>query len=676
MNKRLNQLLTFLAFFCLCQSAIAQDDSVYLDLGRVKLRKEFTQHITIKARDLEQMPFARLSDAIKPWLTGTFTNFENVVYVIDGNVANDADAWSIYDIDEITIVLNAETQISGSLKNQPLVLVKTKRKESPGKGLRVYGSSFLISRERPAGFSKDLDKHFFHQYHVTAWQHRKSVQYGLSANFLRDAYPQVDEFAPIHSPLQLKRYQINGWANVDLAEGHAVSLQLNYTPQSTTQNYSNGTSGGGDLDYKSRQTLLNPTLHLSNRIANGLTNELDASFVYGRIPTKTYSYTIFTDPNYRQDIDTRGNQDLNNLVIRERVSYNKSFGDWHLEPSLGFTFRSLRYEREFTQVVLRDGVLQQMSGSRFYQDGNLSVLTPAVAVGYKNSFYLHGGFAKNLSDNNPLYGDGIFPFASVSVDVLRLAAPENKYSLKIFGSYAKPLDFGDFQFTQRDLPGIPDYIPGVIFTGNPPLYIPFGGERKFNNIQAGLRFSLPGERVVLSYHFDDRDYLDEFTTYIPGGSGYDIVVSARNFSSSGHRLGVTAAIFEGPSRRWVTGLHAAATKISAEGTMLNNPYILGGNANRGETLVTGGWVNRVEIGNFYFGLDVHFIFNEQLPGVFLSEVESRNSYRINNVYAGYRLTVAKNKPLEIYISSRNALYDNKNAVDNRRYYGAGFQCQL
>ena len=73
MKKHLCYLLV-LSFLLIYGSASAQTDSAYFDLGRVKLRKDFTQHVTIKGRDLEYMQFARVTDAIGPWLQGTLSN--------------------------------------------------------------------------------------------------------------------------------------------------------------------------------------------------------------------------------------------------------------------------------------------------------------------------------------------------------------------------------------------------------------------------------------------------------------------------------------------------------------------------------------------------------------------------------------------------------------------------
>jgi len=55
--------------FLIVVAGWAQDSS-YLNIGYLSLRRAFTQTITVKGTDLEKMPFANLSDAIAGWFFG------------------------------------------------------------------------------------------------------------------------------------------------------------------------------------------------------------------------------------------------------------------------------------------------------------------------------------------------------------------------------------------------------------------------------------------------------------------------------------------------------------------------------------------------------------------------------------------------------------------------------
>src|SRR3712207_3784358 len=112
--RRTNYLLVLLLLLLSFQYSAAQTDSLYLDLGRMKLRRDFTQAVTVKAKDLEKLSFTNLSDAVAAWFMGAYTHPADVIYVIDGNVAGDVNMYSIRDIDEITLVQNALLQLNGA----------------------------------------------------------------------------------------------------------------------------------------------------------------------------------------------------------------------------------------------------------------------------------------------------------------------------------------------------------------------------------------------------------------------------------------------------------------------------------------------------------------------------------------------------------------------------------
>ena len=191
MKKYLNQLLLTLALFSVTHSATAQRDTL-LDLGRVAIRKDFAQTVTVKGVDLEQMPFASLSEAVNAWLQGRLTNRYNTVFVVDGNLVNDVNAWSIYDIEEITLVQNALVQVSGSVNQQQMVLVKTKRNKY--RGFMAAGSSYLVNYNSNSSLpDTKSENNFYHQYHVSAWLHNEKLKFGLSANVLRDVAPAVKD---------------------------------------------------------------------------------------------------------------------------------------------------------------------------------------------------------------------------------------------------------------------------------------------------------------------------------------------------------------------------------------------------------------------------------------------------------------------------------------------------
>src|SRR5258707_721687 len=103
MKRKLYLLIPLLIAVSHCLPVLAQDDSSWYDLGGTRVEKKFTQHISIKGEDLEKMPFANLSEAINVWLYGIYSNPSSLVYIVDGNIVTDVNAWSIYDIEEMVL---------------------------------------------------------------------------------------------------------------------------------------------------------------------------------------------------------------------------------------------------------------------------------------------------------------------------------------------------------------------------------------------------------------------------------------------------------------------------------------------------------------------------------------------------------------------------------------------
>src|SRR6201995_5718317 len=107
-------LLSAVLAVLICSYAKAQDDSLYYDLGRVLVRKSNTKTTTIKGTDLEKYQASNLSDAINVWLYGTYSTSSSIVYVVNGNILTDVNVYSIFDIEEVTLVETAAAQASGA----------------------------------------------------------------------------------------------------------------------------------------------------------------------------------------------------------------------------------------------------------------------------------------------------------------------------------------------------------------------------------------------------------------------------------------------------------------------------------------------------------------------------------------------------------------------------------
>jgi hypothetical protein len=675
MKKPLHCLLTAIAIFISIFNVSAQSDSL-LDLGRIKIRKDFTQNITIKGSDLQQMPFSNLADAIAPWLHGGFTNQTTTVYVVDGVIMNDVNSYNIHDIEEITLVQNALTRISGVLKHQQMVLVKTKR-NTEGNGLLIAGGSAVVKTDTRT-YDTESEKNFYHQYHISAWKNAEKFRFGLSAGFQRDVAPFIKgNDYEARTPIHLNRYRFNGWLDVSLGKRHNLEARFNLVPQSTGRDYRSAINPINGYNISSKRTLLNPSIKLTSRLTNDFTNEISLSYLSVR--DRYSSVSSNGSPGNILEFVNRGLIRLNSFLVREHLSYHKDFGNWRIEPAVDFTFRSVKHYQEHGNATHLNGVPQNPVMSESTLKGKAFVLTPSFSVARRNSFYFTGGIATNLSDDTKPAGDGIFPFASLTIDLLRLSNADNPSGLKIFGSYARTANFVDYEYASDAFTGQQEQIPGFSsLNGVYVTYLTFGAwpdSRKTNSIQAGALFSTRDNLLEISYNYDRRTYVDMVTrTIVTPPNNVTIIETLVDFSFNSHRLGVNARIVNRNSFQWNMGLNATTYTNKPKDNI--NPYPDYETINNnGNTLWTGGFTNRVQVKNFSFGLDVIYLLNE-VRQVGFAMREKFDNWRINNIYAGYKLNL-KNSPLEIYLCSSNPI-QSKNSffLNNRQYYGAGFKLQL
>jgi len=297
----LKKTLTLTALIIsLFTAANAQTDTSHYDLGRISVKKDFTQSVTVKGSDLERYQFSDLADAINVWFNGTYSNASTLVYVIDGNIIADVNAYSIYDIDEITLVQNALSQVSGVSPDQQMVLIKLKTNRPGKQGVEAAGQTSVINLRNPANnpISKTTSS-FYDQYYVSGYKNFDKVHLGLSADYQRDVFPglsiqnssvgtgtpNINTFSSFNPP-NSNRFKINGFADATLWKGSTINIGVNYVPQvnsytadfTSTNAYSPGYIASVNDMGKLSQHLFNTNLALKTSIVKGLSNTLSAAY--------------------------------------------------------------------------------------------------------------------------------------------------------------------------------------------------------------------------------------------------------------------------------------------------------------------------------------------------------------------------------------------------------------
>lgn len=670
-------LLTLSLAFGISIASFAQTDTTHteLDLGRLKIDKAFTQSITIKGTDLERMPFTNLAEAINVWSYGYYTNKNRLTYAIDGIIVNDVNAYSPYDIEEVTIVQNALAQVSGATGQGILVLIKTRKGGSKSTGITVAGQSYLVKGDNPTsivGDGRKSETNFYHSYQVSAYQKGKRFQFGLSANYLRDVTPTYkDSYSKTQTPYNTDRFRINGWATAQLGTNHELTLRINATPQITDFQRDNAQNSFLSK-FHAPQTLLAPSINLRSKLTSRLTNELSVAYGWqkGSYRQETISFsTPGTTPSTQVN---EGHNRSQQVLVMDHISYRAALNkDWSVEPALNMSFRYLKQKLTATIANYNNGLPSQISTSTIQQEGRLYLLTPSVNLRYRNSFNLQGGLVANISKTYGQDVNKLLPFVSASIDVLQLASPANPTSLKLFGSFAETDHLGDVQhnFDNIGLSTTPFTGP---FTGT--LVVPGRmPENSFWNWQTGVRLSTFNNRLTANYTFEKRTYTAQLTVYTP--MGYQSYFP--DITASSHHFAIQANVLETSSLSWRTGINATSIKNKFDNEqLLYSSNSIVGDINSDKTAWTGGWTNRLSVHGFIAGLDLlYYVNKDQLPTI---PGDSKvSALTVQNVYAGYTLTVGGARTFELYADCRNlAQHNTLKLGGNRKYYGLGAKVSL
>lgn len=706
--------LTCLIALAICLSfskAYSQNDTSHYDLGRIQLDKKFTQSITIKATDLQRQPFSNLPEAINVWLYGTYTSRNNIIYVIDGNLINDVNAYSINDIEEITLVQNSGIQLSGAMPQQQMVLIKTKRNRPGKSGIEASGQTNFVNLRNSANTPNvKSTTNLFHQYYLSGYKNTDVISTGISATYLRDVLPILtNPSTTVSSPLSFDRFKFNGYADVKLGSNNTLSTTVNYVPQVSRFKYANTnlTPYNDDPAYRiqtelndhGNQNLFNANIQLNSQIATGLSNKLSASYNhYSYLQRYGFDSQTSTGSNYYNSnyIDSSFNA-KKVFLVQDNLSYRKTVGEFTFEPSVNFSYRYTRdstansiYMTNYTgtsQQDLNNPSSYSISRDRSFYKRKDYLLLPSLSISYKKSINIQGGFlavldsrkSLNLMDTTSL--KRIFPFVSATIDVSSLAGI-NAVGIKLYGSYSKQnilSQTNNTQLTGVDLVNTNTLATQTVINNSGLItYYPAAGYnplKTFNNYMAGADISIT-PLIAVNYTFE-RGYLLIPVTYsanIASGNVLSYTIYT-NTKYTRNRIGLNFNIINKGTIRFVSGINAA--NIHQRLQLFNAP------ADLGKKMWTGGWVNRLEYNNIFAGLDVlyqtgagnsvnpYVTYYPLIPG------QNAHSFSLQNIYFGYKLQTKQFKNLEVFANGRNVWQNKKSDItDNRRFYGVGFKLGL
>jgi hypothetical protein len=713
---------------CASLHTAAQQDST-LDIGYLKLNRTFTQTVAISGADLERMPFTNLSDALSAYLFGAFTRPAALQYIVDGNPVTDVNEYSIHDIEEVIWVANAAALGATAGTQQQLIVIKTRRPKKPA-GITATAQTGIVNT---AGVSKD--NRAYHDYYATAWRNWKNFGAGISANWNRDVSPQQIPNYTETTPFNTQRWRLNGHLNWQTDANNNIDAHLQFTSNELDYQYdSTGKIGGIPIIYSgaSKQQLITMGLRWQGNWLPHLHNDLMTTYLLLRFTgmDDKNGVTQFTPTSEAQyQASDQSTRTSHHLWIRDRLSYDIGAGNWCFTPALNASYE---------HIDMLSGNLEDLvgafpvsgvpgltaigiSGSGQWQDSDPSdifFLTPSADLTYKEWFNLKAGTQWSYSNWEYATKDHYFPFASLSLDLLRMIKPVSNNRLQLFASYARRtvqsinnyslLDVSNAVIVEQPFP----YYYGAIYEGKPVNYRPMIDSTftypnsngpgivpytypspRFWVWSAGLSYTAWQGRIQAQYYVEKRNFT---TSDIINTSSTDSSVTLTEWRSTFHHADIRATPIETPAVRWTTDLNL---------TILRSHHLLPANFEKITIVIpvvgdpssfkswTGGWTNRVQITNFTAGLDLLFHFNGQPapstqsyilaaqppinPNGIPTATERVNSIVIPNIFAGYRFPLHHNESLEFFLESRGLLRTTpSDLLDQRRYYTIGGKFSL
>ncbi|MBS1564018.1 MAG: hypothetical protein JST39_06500, partial [Bacteroidetes bacterium] len=585
-----------------CSLGVKAQDSTALDLGGVRLQKQFTQSITIKGEALEKMPFANLSDALSAWAYGVYSNDATLTYIVDGNIVADVNAWSIYDIEEVVLPQTALTQLSGNAGQQQLVLITTKRgKAKQGLSLQLAGSSALVNTDynRLTGMNNyKSETNLFHQYQASAVYSQKNWQAGLSAGWLRDVAPAVkSDSSNTLSPMHINRFRINAWVQARV-DGHStLYINLGTTPENTGFHYKRryGTTNIESTG-SGKEILFNPYARLQTFFGKGWENNFTASWQIFRGKDNATDLSATGSPAVTTTrVNVYDSARNNTLVLRDNISKTFHARNWTITPAVYLQYTHLKiavYSITTMTTMAGSGLggqnVTNTSASWVDGKGHLFTGAPSVGFAYRNILSFGGGAQIYLPPSGTeQMKQAIFPFAQLSLDLLKLHNSATSSSLLLTGAYAVNYNYNFQSSVLNNLTGT-DFLksntgssPGAGLGGVnygsggggaiTPVYVPVSElYARHEAWSAGLTFRKPAQRLEMSYYYERRVFTAPVLAPIPYGTGFLYVSTYPRMTANTHQLRVIGKPLKTASVEWQTGI--TATRMDISGPFPPYPY--------------------------------------------------------------------------------------------------------
>ncbi|HVU56332.1 MAG TPA: hypothetical protein VHD83_14805 [Puia sp.] len=681
---------------------LAQNDSSRLDAGGLVLKRNFTQHISIKGEDLEKMPFTNLTDAINVWLNGAYTVNRNLIYIVDGNIINDVSAYSVHDIEEVVFVQNASVLTNTATSQQEMVLVTTRNSMNKGVGrpaIRGATQTFLVNSP---GATTEFYYHNFGGLDATF----NKISVGVSGEWLQDVVPiQKRQNYNADLPYANNRWRLNGNFTWRPNTKNTVEVRVGYTPQKLDSAQSFTPAGHYVFNFEERSNETDKQFTSWARWRGewlpGLRNDLQVGYIRLSQEGNSYYLSHLTDSATSYNEQLAGSEyHIHHIYVRDRLSYTLHAGGWSFEPSLNASYQYLNqtYAQAYLSqsgalgnggVISTNPILNTATQGRGYK---LWVLTPTLDITYKQLLNIQGGIVKNVSSGN---STGVTlprtsAFGSIAIDVLRLDGMSRSNSLKLFGSYAQRSIYFVTDFSLNDIGnanspfkypinGNASTVLGSIYS--PVIVLPMISIPKYWVWEAGAHWSVLKDRLQIDYNLERRNLSTLNTTIGTGG----VISYFFNWTSIQHRVSVNVRVIDKGDVTWQSGLNTTVLRAKpdpGQQTMWD-PSIIGDRfPSNNKPSFTGGWTNRVQCHRVSVGMDLLYHFSGEDVVFYsfgpLTSFTRGNAWLAQNIYIGYKVPLQEKIGLEVYVDSRGLVRGGSTSfmTTPSRYYGIGGKISL
>lgn len=682
-------LLLVLTLFCLLQTTFAQNDSAHFDLGRLRLKKDFTQATVIRAEDIARLPFLNLSEIIRSWANGGLTDKRGMMYVVDGITVTDIDAYNIEDIEDITIIRNALVNQNGAGNMQLLAVVRTRQRTQTSPRIRISAMGGALDRKATRQTStnrQQTEKAFagnYQQFALSAMGGNEHFSYGGSLAFLHDALSNgktrdslYDERTP-----GINRVKLNLWGRYRINQNNILAVHFNYTPQFESGDIRMIMSNRNLTNtWKGQEHIINPSISWETKAAGWLQNKFSFSYINGRLLDSTGLSQDFSGMvGHTNTVDSLRSE---LFTFNDQLSFQVKAGNWLIEPGVNINFQKAYYRRAGAAKHYYEGDILGGSQSWSMQrnSGKLLTATPSFSISYGSLLLLQGGVlldGSKLVDS--MYRDTrSYPFVNGAFNLSQLLKSEPVFGWKLYASYAERFStfdaiyqLGDFNYSFVQPPALE---PRAVFIGS-GVRAP-SANRLATQWQLGTSFSLLANKLKVHYNYSDA----EQSQRIAIRTGSDPWIVTRYFygryARRQHHIGIESDIVSGEELRWSSRLYVNVLKNNST----YDDFDFVSNVVYKEAPVSGGLVNRVQFGNFYTGIDLVYLLKQETRTVSLNEVVTKehNTIQLGNIYFAYAFKVKRMGTIDLFVNGRNWIDSATYPLSpgNKKYFGGGFSVSL